>query len=360
MTTGMRVQVLPADDGGCGWYRCRFPAAVLQSQGHNVELLTQVDAVNVDIGGQRRIVDCLVPDDVEVMVIQRPLLRTSFELIAPLKKRGVTVVVEVDDDFHAIPDGHACRAPGAWTPDRSPRWIKRACEEADLVTVTTPALAERYGAHGRVVVLPNMVPAWYLDVPTHEPGDPPVVGWTGSIATHAGDLESTQGGVAAALRDTGASFHVIGTSAGVKERLGLDEYPSNTAGWLPLDQYPKAYAGLDVAIVPLAANPFNEAKSDLKGLEASALGVPWIASPTGPYQQLNRASQEAGLIAFSPTGWRMQVTSLVRDPAQREVMAKLGREYVREHRTYEANAWRWMEAWSEARSHARSRLARIT
>jgi hypothetical protein len=107
-----------------------------------------------------------------------------------------------------------------------------------------------------------------------------------------------------------------------------------------------------VAIVPLAANAFNEAKSDLKGLEALALGVPFVASPTGPYLDLAKATHEAGLIAFTPAGWRMHLTALVERPMMREAMAAEGREYVREHRTVEGQAWRWLEAWDHAVKHS--------
>src|SRR5205085_2784294 len=154
---------------------------------------------------------------------------------------------------------------------------------------------------------------------------------------------ATDGGVAAAISSTGASFHVIGTAHGVKGALGLDEHPSNTGGWLPLEQYPRAYAALDVAVVPLASNDFNEAKSDLKGLEASALGVPWVASPTAPYGHLFDESR-GGLVAAGAPAWRLAVTSLVKEPILRQNLAAAGREYVRAHRTYETEAWRWMEA----------------
>jgi glycosyltransferase involved in cell wall biosynthesis len=298
-------------------------------------------------------VDC----DADVVVLQRVIMRSTYDLIPLLKRKGIAVVVEVDDDFHALPDGHPLRRPGAWSPERSPRWLRRACEEADLVTVTTPALADRYGGHGRVVVLPNMVPESYLEVPSHAPAERPVVGWTGSIVTHVGDLEVTGGGVAAAVRATGARFHVIGTGAGVKEALELDEHPSTTAGWVSLGDYPKAYAGLDVAIVPLAANAFNEAKSDLKGLEAAAVGVPWVASPTSPYLDL-AAGCPGGLLADDADDWRNAVRWMIESAELRANLAAAGRAYVAEHRTVEGQAWRWMEAWAEAIKHSLSQRPR--
>jgi glycosyltransferase involved in cell wall biosynthesis len=351
----LKVHVHPADEGGCGWYRLRWPAAALTAQGHDVTLHDDIGTIRHAGLPGHPIVD--VECDADVVVLQRVIQRSTYDLIPLLQRKGVAVVVEVDDDFHALPAGHPLRSRGQWSPARSPRWLMRACEVADLVTVSTAALADRYGAHGRVVVLPNMVPESYLKVSGHAPADRPVVGWTGSLATHVGDLEATGGGVAAALRATGARFHVIGTGNGVKDALGLDEHPSTTAGWVSLTDYPRAYAGLDVAIVPLAANAFNEAKSDLKGLEALALGVPFVASSTGPYRRL-AADAGCGFLAECPDQWFGWTRYLVNMQEVREDGAEVGREYVREHRTVEGQAWRWLEAWDHAIKHSLSRQGR--
>ncbi len=82
---------------------------------------------------------------------------------------------------------------------------------ADLVTVTTPALAERYGSHGRVKVLPNLVPASYFDIPTHAPRKvSPTVGWTGSVVTHVGDLDVMGGVIPGVLAETGLGARARG------------------------------------------------------------------------------------------------------------------------------------------------------
>jgi glycosyltransferase involved in cell wall biosynthesis len=113
-----------------------------------------------------------------------------------------------------------------------------------------------------------------------------------------------------------------------------------------------------VAIVPLAANAFNEAKSDLKGLEALALGVPFVASPTGPYRALADHSRDAGWLAASPGGWREQIAVLVSDQDWRGDLIGKGRAYVAEYRTVEGQAWRWLEAWGHAVKHCLSRQGR--
>lgn len=354
----MRVVVHPADQNGCGAYRMIFPARALIDQGYDVDLrydytyraLWQPRAFGPD-----QIVGLADQVDADVVVLQRPLQRTRYELIAALQAQGIAVVVECDDDFHSI---H--RLNPAWRgsnpfadPEHNRDWLKRACEVADLVTVSTPALAERYGAHGRVRVLPNCVPESYLSIerPEH---DGVVVGWSGSVATHPKDLQQTGGGVARAVRETGARFEVVGTGKGVKAALGLDVEPDAT-GWVPIDEYPKALAGFDVGIVPLLPDAFNVGgKSALKGLEFSAVGAPFVCTPTDDYRRLHGLG--AGILAETPDDWHREVTRLVENDAWRSDCADRFKA-VAATQTIESHAWRWMESWSDALTLRRERAA---
>lgn len=339
----LNVRVVPADDGGCGWYRLRHPARVL-----GIECQTLPKALFHDIDGQPmiRALDC----DADVIVIQRPLQRETVQAIKVLQRQGTAVVVEIDDDFHALPPGHPAR------PDTDPAnnatfnraWLKKACLQADLVTVSTPALAERYAPHGRYAILPNLIPADYLNI---RGGKGRQVGWTGSVATHVGDLEVTGGGVAQAITEHDSELRVVGTGKGVAERLGYTGKVQAT-GWVPIAKYPSAYSRMHVAVVPLALNPFNEAKSWLKGIEAAALGVPFVASPTSEYRRLHQLG--AGRLAESPADWYDEVSSLLTDASYWEAQRAAGRETA-SHLTYEEHAWRWAEAWQEAIHHYRHR-----
>lgn len=346
--------------------RLIWPATALADQGHDVEVdydhtyraIWQPRAIGPD-----QIIGLADPVDADVVVLQRPLQRHRVELIDALQAQGIAVVVEIDDDFHAI---H--RLNPAWRgsnplsdPDHNRDWLKRACDRADLVTVSTPALAARYGAHGRVRVLPNCIPERYLSIEAgtytdvHLGAKPEgvTVGWSGSVATHPRDLQETGGGVARAVAETGARFEVVGTGKGVKRALGLDVEPTAT-GWLPLEAYPEALARFDVGIVPLLASEFNEAKSWLKGLEYAAVGVPFVASPTGEYRELERRG--AGITVETAADWRHHVGGLASSDYWRSIAAEQGREVARTL-TVEANAWRWAEAWADALTNSRERIA---
>ena len=270
----MKVAVHPCDRGGCGHYRLLFPVDVLQAEGHDIVVADGFDAYHDTVTG--RIIRPVI--DADVVVLQRPLVKAVVEAIPRIQSLGIAVVVEVDDDFHALPKGHGARKGTSVEndPTYNRMWLRRACEQADLVTVTTPALAERYGAHGRVAVLPNLVPASYLTVPSTPPRESaPTVGWTGSVVTHIGDLEVMGGVVPGVLEETGARFVSWGVGL-TEEALGVK---GRVRPWADLrGAYPRQVADLDVGLVPLAPSAFTNAKSALKMSEYAALGVPSVIS----------------------------------------------------------------------------------
>ena len=343
----MRVICWPADDGACGNYRLILPAQALAEQGGDVKVDFTGPMVLWDREwhGQRpppsvNLIGLDKRPDADVVVLQRPGQRWWADLIPHLQRAGIRVVVDVDDRFDLIHPDNGAHA--VYDPRRighhNHEWIARACQRADLVTATTPELARRYG-YGHGLVLPNLVPARYLDVRAFR--RPRTVGWSGHVATHPGDLEVTRGAVGVALRGSGWSFHVVGSAEGVKERLGLAEEPSAT-GQLAFGFWPARVAQLEVGIVPLADTAFNRAKSALKASEMASVGVPVVMSPTPDNVRLNKLG--IGLLAGSPNHWRRHLSRLIASPEARTDLAGKGREAMATQ-TYEARADLWADAW---------------
>lgn len=351
----MRVDVHPADDGGCGWYRLRYPAEQLQAAGHDIRLGARLDCVREQhlVFGDRP-VEVLV--DTDVVVFQRPLRHELVEIIPVLQRQGIAVVVEIDDDFHSLPSAHpAARAfAPRHNPDRNWHWLKQACLLADLVTCTTSALAHRYALHGRHAVLPNCVPGWYLDV-DGKPNDRPTVGWTGTPTTHTGDLDVCGDAIARVQRDTGCGFRAIG-SAKTLAQLKVD---GEVVDWAPLtdrgsDGYAATVASLDVGLVPLVDSTFNRAKSALKMCEYAALGVAAVVSPTP--DNVRMFQQGIGFLADTPADWARHTRALVCDEQLRADETARAREVMRQW-TYEVRAEDWNAAWSLALVNRRGTAA---
>lgn len=283
--------------------------------------------------------------DCDVLVLQRPTADWKALALHDAQKRGITVVVELDDDLHAL---HPAQLKQMGASSGHFRNLGECCKHADLVTVSTQALAERYAPHGRVAVIPNYVSAKWLEIgvnPTHN--SPLVVGWTGTVATHRDDLQATHGGAAMATEQHGATFRIIGRADLAKRNLGLAEEPEWTP-WQTMADYPHEIAKLDIGIAPLAANAFNRAKSALKPTEYAACGVPCVMSPTAEYVRLHDEYGIGVLAGWRSREWKREIGRLLTDSTYRTEMAEAGRQTVREHLTMEDNAWRFAEAWQSA------------
>lgn len=332
--------MFPSDDGGCGWYRLKYPATILQTQGHDVV----IDPPDMAFYRHAETDQPISVDlDADVAVVQRVTRRIAVDFVATLKAAGHRVIVDVDDDLDALHPNHPYRTV-LDGDTRSADNLHAACELADLVTCTTQPLADRYAPHGRYVILPNLVPSAYLEVKARRRG-PLRVGWTGRPISHLGDALVMGGKVGPVVADAGAQFCAWGQSAPrTFSEVGVPAGARVTVPHRPLRSgYPESVAELSVGLAPLQPTTFDIAKSWLKTCEYAALGVPWVASPLPEYTKLHEMG--CGLLAHSPDEWADHVARLLASPGERADLAEAGRA-VMAHLTYEEHAHRWAAAWT--------------
>lgn len=345
----MRVVVYPADRWGCGSFRMIWPGEQCAAAGHDVRVVAQ-DRRSVRLVMERDTVRDVLVDDVDVVVLQRVTHAYMAQAVAVLRSKGVAVVVDVDDDLSSIhpsnpawamhyPGNEGRRMAGGQINRHSWRNLARACRDATLVTVSTPALLDVYARHGRGHVLPNYLPDHYYGLPRI---DSDVIGWPGSYHSHPNDPEVV-GGAIARLVEEGAGFVMRGDSSGAGAAFGLAADPPG--GGVPIEAWPAAIASLGVGIAPLADTRFNAAKSWLKPLEMSACGVPWVASPRAEYRRLH--AMGAGVLADRPRAWYRELKRLHESAAMRAELSEAGHQ-VAEGLRLSRHAWRWAEAWGRA------------
>lgn len=346
----MRVAVWPADEQGCGNYRLIFPAKALAAQGADVV----IDKTGPIIQWSRdwsklkhtppwtHVVGFQQPYEADVVVMQRPAHQRMVELIPHLRAQGTRVIVDVDDLFDQIP-----RTSIVWSdyqkggrfPAVNHSTTDEACKLADVVTCTTPLLQKRYG-YGKGVVLPNLVPESYLSIDTFHWRN--LIGWGGIVGTHAGDLSATEGAIEQSMRGRDDwQFLSVGPESGVREALKLSQ-PIEATGFVAFESWAPSLAELDLGIVPLASNLFNEAKSALKASEMASVGVPVVMSPTPDNRRLHALG--VGLLAESRGQWARTIGRLMGSPEERADLAGRGREAMATQ-TYEAHCDRWSQAW---------------
>ena len=346
----MRVVVFPADAWACGHYRLIWPAEILRQQGWDIHIVPPNGQTGLlvkteeDEDGNKRLTELTAPE-CDLIVLQRPGHVLQPQLLAALRKAGIAVVVDMDDDMSTMNQNHvAFRLYSTRTKtELSWRNAIESCKVATLVTTSTSELQKIYAPHGRGMVLDNYVPEVYLDMDECRPE--PGFGWAGTVQSHPDDLQ-VAGNAVQKLRDEGHSFRIVGDGKKVKETLKLKDDPEATGG-VGLDQWLRTIQRtLQVGMVPLASTRFNASKSRLKGIEYMAGGIPWVASPRQEYRRLVRESG-CGLLADTPKDWYRQLKLLLTDEVLRKEQVDRGREFMADQ-TYQAQSWRWAEAWTRA------------
>lgn len=345
---------------GCGTYRCIAVAAAVRKIRPEWRIeLYKPGALKMNVLPDGKLQAIRGLEDltgVDLIVTQRVGKSGSVQFLAWMQRHGTAIVVDADDAMWCIDRSNV--AWKSWNNEvQHWRFMDEASRLADLTTVTTAALAKRYGKHGRVEILPNRVPSQVLGLPSIRTLYPPTVtvGWSGFTATHPTDLPVVGDAVAQVVAKHEVAVRIVGDGKGVAEAWGLDPVKVEPTGGVPMERYHTTLTCLDVMLVPLADTPFNRAKSDLKAREAMTMGIPTIASPTPANRALAKVSPL--MLASSRFEWRSYLDRLVGDPEYRARKGAESRDAMA-GQVLEEHAEMWAQAWERA-AVRRSRLAAV-
>ena len=165
-------------------------------------------------------------------------------------------------------------------------------------------------------------------------GAKPRVGWAGA-QQHSGDLALIIDLVKATADEVDWVF--FGMCLEELRPYIKEEHPFV----VDFDAYPKKLASLnlDIAVAPLEAHPFNEAKSNLRILEYGALGLPVICSDIYPYQNapVKRVSND-------PQAWATALRERIDDLDAAGVEGDCLRQWVHKHYMLEDHLDEWFSA----------------
>lgn len=355
----MRIVVLPADTGACGSYRLKWPSDVIQELKPDWEIETYLPGslrLSTDRRGRLNAVKGIdSPGHVDLYVLQRVGSPRVLEFIHWAQANGSAVVVDSDDAMWCIdPKNPAAKS---WSKNDSHwRIMDKAADVADLVTVTTPLLANRYGGHGRVEILPNAIPKSVMDLEIDRTRLPGTVsfGWAGFTITHPGDLVASSQAARYGVHELGLKPLVVADAKGAARDWGLDsslveEIPAQSLG---LDYF-RALSHIDIGFVPLKESTFNRGKSYLKALEFASVGVPSIVSDTPAHREL--AKTVPLRIARNAEEWISHLRYLAQDEIRLHEGA-MARKAVESFHLIESRGLDWLSAWERAISR-RERLS---
>jgi glycosyltransferase involved in cell wall biosynthesis len=328
----MRITALVPEGIVNAIYRSIVPMQALAQRGHTIHLEERDEIRDVE--------GLLACDAVHFTRLYEP---AAVRLARRLREAGVAVIYDNDDDVSATHVGHEY---DQLRRQQILSGITAMVRLAHVVTTPSASIAARYRELGAedVRVLPNCLPPIF----TCQGGIPPrrevILGWL-AAGEHKADLQ------ALGLKETLEGLleaHPQLQVLGIGLPLGLrsdryDPWPITAYGRLP-----ELMSWFDVGIAPLIDTPFNRARSNVKLKEYAALGVPWLASPIGPYAEMG---PEQGGRLVPDDRWAEEIEALILDAQERRRLAQRGRAWVRGE-YIEAHVEAWESALADAVAQA--------
>jgi len=291
--------------------RCKLPAAHIAKLGHVVNYL------RLDYRG-----DQPVPDDpFDAVVFSRP---HHDSLMLTYKRMGVPVIVDMDDDFRAIPEFHpGYKFVGLGDPFYLSK-LENCLYLADALITATDVLKERFNEHNKnITVIPN---GWSADnfgwlVKRTINKDRFVIGWGGTI-THRSDFRQCISPIKAILKKYP---HVMISIAGdleiYKHFVNVPDNQKLFMPMIPYQFYPTLLSTWDILLAPLEDTHFNRGKSDIKLVDACAKGIPFVASDMPVYSNWSGG----GTTVIGEEGWYNAITQFIEDSSLCETIGKQGK-----------------------------------
>lgn len=334
---GSDVLFIGMGTSAVGWYRCYLPALFLGADWIGVVgVPPRLGYVTGLVANATKMANFL---DYKVIVVQQPKGRGWLKLIRELQDHGIKVIFEVDDYLHAIRKtaGHDFQSHFGKKDIAALELNMRVC---DGVICSTEYIARRYRKFN-----PNV---WVcengLDMGRYRLTRPPrptvTIGWAGATghATSVMPWVKAVGNVMLTRPQT--CFVTIGQNF-ADSLEGV--FPGRTISipWTMVETYPAAMTLMDIALAPAGKGNFFRGKSDLRFVEAGALGIPIVADPD-VYPHINHGVN--GFHASTPQEAGELVRELVDDDAMRVRVGEAARTYVAENRDMTIACRQWESA----------------
>lgn len=323
------ILAFAGDAQGCGFHRVMMPLASLVEAGvadGRIDLAIWPDEAGLACN----------PD---VVVWQRQVEDAQIEAMARWRKMlpNALFVYELDDYLNDIPSAsfHA-----SFMPTDIKTRISRALVHCDRISTTTipmmhwlQTLAQ---ADCQIDVIPNALPVARLRERKARTTGKLRIGFAGGIS-HAGDLLLLRH----AMETIGDAVTWVFFGMAPEDPPVEVEFHEGVPATLYLDKM--ASLDLDLMLAPLADNPFNRCKSNLRLIEAAAIGAAVIAQDLMPYHVNSPPVFSYAVSAESWTGEIQEFIAASRSERQRS--ADLLRTWAGRHYTLERLLQTRMNAW---------------
>jgi glycosyltransferase involved in cell wall biosynthesis len=293
---------------GCAYYRCLLPMTVAgktarmgmpawdSKQGFGVKETETTGIFGFDTVVLKLIMDRWTPKQIEMA-----------------QALGQKIIIDIDDFHEGLTPAN--KAYDLTDPEKNKKanreYYEQTIEMADMVIVSTPFLQDHYmKKRDNVHLIRNGVSLKQFTRRKHR-STKPVIGWAGAVNYRNNDLEMLRYWLPDFLEKHDLMFHHAGhepNSPSFADITWINPNRLTTSPLVAIQNYADGFK-FDIGIVPLNDIPFNHAKSNIKGLEYMAAGIPFIASDLPEYRFLHENG--VGRIATTTDDWEGNMQELL-------------------------------------------------
>ena len=312
----MKVGFISADNGGSAFYRVIQPFMICKKL---------YDEVYYSPAGR---VTYKLVNNSDVILIQRQEANSALEGMAKQIKHGKILLTDIDDNIWSVPKD-VIEMRQFWTKDKI-QGFERTLKICHAVTTSTPFLAKIIKRFNKnVFVVPNLVNSFEFSKPENRAIR---IGWGGST-THLPDFTPEFISVLLKLKkEYKDKIELVMMGITPLELIGHSTF------YRFIDPY-KYLAfiravNLDIAIIPCANNFFNDARSNVKFLEWSAIKAATVSAPATSY--LNCIEHGiTGFFAKKTNQWYEYLKLLIEDVDLRKKIGQNAFNYTHENYSVE-------------------------
>ena len=314
----------------CLRYRVNQKAEVLESMGYSAKVVSWADWR----GGLSALPTCG-----SVIFYRTPAVKEVVFLTQEARRLGLTTFFEIDDLVFDVAEYR--RNSNVLSLEKSEqmellrgadlyremlRHVDHAIGSTELITRRLDALVA-----GRSFTVENALDSALLDAAERQfpraASSLTTIAYGSGTKTHDADFALVAGPLARVMAEHPSVRLLLAGPLQIPESLGRFGERILRIPLLGFAEYLAALARCDINLAPLQPGLFNDAKSNIKFLEASVLGLPSVCSPRAEFKNAIRDGDN-GFLAEGEDEWHRKLAALVVDPDLRRSMGARARADV--------------------------------
>lgn len=342
----MKVLFIGIGNSAPSWYRCGLPGLYLHEESDWIGYIGYPPDKGAIVSGSLYNPKFSELDEYDIIVVQQVKGEPWLKQIKDWQAKGIKVVYECDDFLHGIKKikNHSYKT------HYNKRKIKEfeACmRQCDAMIVSTERLAkyyEKYNENIYVCLVGIDTKRYDVEMPDKEWV---TIGWAGGTGHDLAIKPWLQAVANLMSSDQKLSFCSIGTNyASLMNEL----FPHRclSVPWIAIENLPYALTNIDIVIAPAHESKYHLAKSNLRWLEASAVGIPVVAD-SRIYFDIENGVTGVSMDCSAPEMMQNvedELAVLVFDETERRKLGENAKQFVTQNKDISILIEQWESAFS--------------